>query len=191
MPDWVPAALARAPWVVVRRARPVSGAVPVGVRGAARGERWGAFVAPSAVAAHLSPEDIAASKAWQRLSRTWVPALRLLDILGRLLGERGLAWGPTGSVGFELASGIATANEESDLDVLIRTPQPMSLGEAREISGELARLPVRVDAQLELPGGAVSLVEYARGKEVLLRTPDGPRLVRSPWQPAVTGGKGV
>ena len=51
----------------------------------------------------------------------------------------------------------------SDLDVVIRAPQPWSLEYAREIADCLNRLPARVDAQLDVPAGAVALDEYACG----------------------------
>ena len=50
VPAWVPESLARVPWVVVRRARPQAGLIPVGVRGRARGERFAAWLAPAAPA---------------------------------------------------------------------------------------------------------------------------------------------
>ena len=190
LPAWAFAALTGSAWVVVRRAPTPAGRVPVGVRGRSRDERFGAFVACACVAACLSPEDLAAAKGWRGAPRT--PALRALDPVDELLGGLDLMWGPTGSAGFELASGVAATNDQSDLDVLIRAPLPMPLEEAREARDRLARLPVRVDAQLDVPAGAVSLDEFARGGEVMLRTPDGPRLVRFPWcshQPAATRGR--
>jgi phosphoribosyl-dephospho-CoA transferase len=93
----------------------------------------------------------------------------------------GLAWGPTGSVGFELATGTAVVGPASDLDVVVRAPEPWSHVRARELADDLARLPVRVDTQLDTPSGAVALAEYARGGRVLLRTPDGPKLTNDPW----------
>jgi phosphoribosyl-dephospho-CoA transferase len=103
-----------------------------------------------------------------------------------LFAALGLAWGPTGSVGFELATGVAAASTDSDLDVVVRAPEPLPLGNAREIADHLNRLPTCVDAQLDTPAGAVMLSEYARGDRVLLRTPDGPRLTWDPWRDATT-----
>ena len=46
----------------------------------------------------------------------------------------------------------------------------------------MSKLPVRIDVLLETPAGAVALAEYARGKSVvMLRSPQGPRLVADPW----------
>jgi phosphoribosyl-dephospho-CoA transferase len=187
VPAWVPVSLARAPWVVVRRAPTKAGLVPVGVRGRARAERFAAFLAPTAVAARVSPEDLAGTRGWRHAFHTrWPGAVRALDALDELFTFLGLAWGPPGSVGFELATGTAVVGPASDLDVVVRAPEPWSLARARELAADLARLPVRVDTQLDTPTGAVVLSEYARGGRALLRTPDGPKLVNDPWRHAAT-----
>ena len=182
VPAWVPASLARAPWVVVRRARSLDGLIPVGIRGRTRGERFAALLAVDAVIERVSPEDLAAARSWRHMPRARsVRSLRVLDAVDELCTSLGLAWGPTGSVGFELATGGPSAGVASDLDVVIRAPQPWSLEYAREIADCLNRLPARVDAQLDVPAGAVALDEYARGGPVLLRAPDGRGLTRDPW----------
>jgi phosphoribosyl-dephospho-CoA transferase len=187
VPAWVPAALARAPWVVVRRAPTIAGLVPVGVRGRTRAERLATFLAPTATAARVTPEGLAAARGWRHAFRTrWPSAVRVLDAVDELFTFLGLAWGPTGSVGFELATGAAVAGPASDVDVVVRAPGPWSFARARELADDLARLPVRVDTQLDTPSGAVALAEYARGGRVLLRTPDGPKLVDDPWRHGAT-----
>jgi phosphoribosyl-dephospho-CoA transferase len=187
VPDWVPTSLARAPWVVVRRARPPAGLIPVGVRGSARAQRFAALLAPDAVAACVTPEDLVAERVWHHIPRARrVGYLLVLDAVDELFSSLGLIWGPTGSVGFELATGVAAAGTASDLDVVVRAPEPWPLEGAREIADHLNRLPARVDAQLDVPVGAMSLAEYARGGRVLLRTPDGPTLTRDPWREATT-----
>jgi phosphoribosyl-dephospho-CoA transferase len=187
VPAWVPASLARAPWVVVRRAPTIAGLVPVGVRGRTRPERLAAFLSPTDVAARVSPEGLAAARGWRHAFRArWLGAVRVLDAVDELFTFLGLAWGPTGSVGFELATRVAVAGPASDLDVVVRAPEPWSFARARELTDGLARLPVRVDTQLDTPSGAVALAEYARGGRVLLRTPDGPKLVNDPWRHGAT-----
>jgi phosphoribosyl-dephospho-CoA transferase len=187
VPAWVPASLTRAPWVVVRRAPTIAGLVPVGVRGRTRSERLAAFLAPSAVTARVGPEGLAGARGWRHSLRArWPDAVRVLDAVDELFTFLGLAWGPTGSVGFELATGVAVAGPASDLDVVVRAPEPWSFARARELADDLARLPVRVDTQLDTPSGAVALAEYARGGRVLLRTLDGPKLVNNPWRHSAT-----
>jgi phosphoribosyl-dephospho-CoA transferase len=186
-PTWVPTSLARAPWVVVRRARGPAGFIPVGVRGSTRAERFAALLAPEAVAARVTPEDLIAERVWHHMPRALrMGPIRVLDAVDELFSSLGLVWGPTGSVGFELATGVAAAGTASDLDVVVRAPEPWPLESAREIADHLNGLSVRVDAQLDVPVGALSLAEYARGGRVLLRTPDGPRLTWDPWRDATT-----
>jgi phosphoribosyl-dephospho-CoA transferase len=181
-PAWVAAALARAPLVVVRRAAWVAGLAPVGVRGQTRSERYAAFLAPGGIAGRITPEDLAARRGWRGSRRAEeVGALRALERVEALLGALGLGWGPAGSVGFELASGVPTATAASDLDVVIRAPQRLPLDSGRRLIAALADAPVRVDVQMETPAGAVSLAEYARGGPMVARTAQGPRLVAGPW----------
>jgi phosphoribosyl-dephospho-CoA transferase len=113
-------------------------------------------------------------------------ALQVLGVVDELFASFGLTWGPTGSVGFELATGVAVASSTSDLDVVVRAPEPWSVENARDIEDNLAPLPTRVDVQLDTPAGAVMLAEYTRGGRVLLRTPEGPRLTCDPWREAAT-----
>jgi phosphoribosyl-dephospho-CoA transferase len=187
-PAWVSTSLARAPWVVVRRARGPAGLIPVGVRGSIRAERFAALLAPDAVVARVTPEDLIAERVWHHMPRARRPGpLQVLDTVDELFSSLGLVWGPTGSVGFELATGFAVAGNASDLDVVVRSPEPLPLESAREIADNLSRLPTCVDAQLDTPAGAVMLNEYTRGERVLLRTPDGSRrLTRDPWRDATT-----
>ena len=186
-PTWVPTSLARAPWVVVRRARGPAGLIPVGVRGSTRAERFAALLAPEAVAARVTPEDLIAERVWHHMPRARrMGPIRVLDAVDVLFSSLGLVWGPTGSVGFELATGVAVVGNASDLDVVVRSPEPWLLESAREIADHLNRLPTCVDAQPDTPAGAVMLNEYARGERVLLRTPDGPRLTWDPWREAAT-----
>jgi phosphoribosyl-dephospho-CoA transferase len=187
VPAWVPTSLARAACVVVRRAHAPAGLIPVGVRGRTRAERFSALLALDAVAARVTPEDLVCARGWRNMVRArWISSLRVLDEVDGLFAALGLAWGPTGSVGFELATGVAAASTDSDLDVVVRAPEPWPLESAREIADHLNRLPTCVDAQLDTPAGAVMLSEYARGDRVLLRTPDGPRLTWDPWRDATT-----
>jgi phosphoribosyl-dephospho-CoA transferase len=146
------------------------------------------LLAVDAVTERVSPEDLAAVRSWRHMPRARrVGSLRVLDAVDELCTSLGLAWGPTGSVGFELATGVPSTGVASDLDVVIRAPQPWSLEYVREMADCLNRLPARVDAQLDTTAGAVTLAEYACGGHVLVRTPDGPRLTRDPWREATNG----
>lgn len=185
LPAWAGAPPGPAATVVVRRAPPRGGLLPVGLRGASRSERLAAWVAPADVVRRVRPEALAAGRAWRRPGCRRVAPLEALDAVAAVLEVRSLSWGPVGGAGFELATGVPCLGPESDLDLLVRAPAAPGRGEARRLLEALARLPVRIDLQLETPAGAVALAEYARpGGPVVLRTAEGPRLVEDPWAAA-------
>jgi len=183
LPAWAEAALARAPWVVVRRARSADGLIPVGVRGTTRTERLAAWVNPDAVLECLTPPQLAVRAGWRGSERgARLPALAALEAVAALMQRHELIWGPCGSVGFELASGAATATEDSDLDLMVEARAPPPRAAAAALHASLARLPARADVLLEGPQGAVALEEYALARAPLvLRTAEGPRLVDDAW----------
>lgn len=182
-PEWVQEALTKAPFAVVRRAPVKNGEIPVGIRGSSRSERFAAFILEESITEHITPESLVEQKAWkQSPRRNEIYALGCLDRIDEILQFYQLPWGPGGSVGFELASGMATVTAASDLDIVVRPPSFLSIEEAEGILHEFSTLPVKVDAQVETPNGAISLIEYVRGgSQILLRTMDGPRLVKNPW----------
>lgn len=173
-PQWVAHALDSTPWVVVRRARAPDGMIAVGVRGRGRSQRHGAYVAAADVREVVAPEKLTHVSAPGRD----IPALAALSSLRPFLDHTGLRWGPTGSVGFELATGRATAGPDSDLDLVVRAD---GVGETRAglvvLDDAFRSSAVRVDCQIETPCGAVALAELVGdGREVMVRTSDGPRL---------------
>lgn len=183
-PLWVQSALERAPYVVVRRQGARIGMVAVGVRGQTRSERYAAFLPTHAIRQRITPEELAQARGWTTSPRfSTSQALQALVVVADVLEAGEVAWGPVGSVGFELASGQPTVTGSSDLDVIISAPGRLSQASARMLSTRLSSLPVRVDIQVETPFGAFALLEYAREMfRVVLRTPDGPRLVQDPWE---------
>ncbi|MGO1074096.1 malonate decarboxylase holo-ACP synthase [Inquilinus sp. CA228] len=180
LPGWAASSLAAAPWVVVRRALPFGGLLPIGIRGSGRSERCAAWLPPGAVVECRTPEDLAAARAWEKHPRrAEIPALTGLDAVAALFSRSD--WGPAGSVGFELATGRSTANPDSDLDIVLRAPGRIGPDAAGRLLAALAALPVRIDVAVETPLGACSLAEIAAGGTVVVKTPTGPRLVRDPW----------
>lgn len=184
-PEWVRAALERAPWAVVRRAEAPAGFVAAGVRGSARDQRFGTWLHHQDIEAVCSPEDLLQRE--PQAGRSTLPAFAALTLLReRVSPLREFAWGPTGSTGFELASGVATLSATSDLDLLIRLPERSEAALLRSLADVLAhaaaRAGTRVDAQVETPAGGVALAELVAGKpRVLVRANDGPRFVADPW----------
>ena len=215
-PEWVGIALARLPVVVVRRAGAPKGLVSVGVRGESRSQRYGALISIAEIERCAGPEMLLDDVLPDRMSglplsvselscaqgsaqttagfirpprdvsRAGLPAFMVLQGLAPVLRRFRLVWGPTGSVGFELATGLPVVQAGSDLDVLIRLPEWIGrdTGQSllRTLSTQAAQAGVRIDAQLETPGGAVSLAEYAGStRRVLLRGSGEPIFVDDPW----------
>lgn len=183
-PAWLPSAFAEAAFAVVRRASAPAGFIAVGFRGAQRSQRYGTFAAREAVLSVYAPEDL--------VDRPPNPERRGLKAFTALREIRArqcldaLVWGPTGSVGFELATTYPSATATSDLDLLIRVPAPLDREHARALRERLSSIEreygLRVDTQLETPAGGVALGEWAQDKpRVLARSATGPRLVHDPW----------
>lgn len=188
-PDWVTQAIRAAPWVVVRRAALNGDLIPVGVRGAERNARWAGWLSPDHMVERLSPEALPQRANALSIDRSALPALSALSPLAAILAGHGLSWGPTGSVGFELASGRPTVKATSDLDALVRCPRPLPRETAADLVRQIGELGVRCDLILETPAGGVALLEYARAEgPVAARGRDGPRLVDDPWAVEQTDG---
>jgi phosphoribosyl-dephospho-CoA transferase len=174
-PQWVRTALTQAPWVVVRRAVATPGHLAVGVRGTHRHQRHPLEVAQAAAIEVLRPEDLRPATG---SSASDTPAITSLRTAMPLLDDFGHPWGPTGSAGFELATGHPTTTLCSDLDLVVRLPKLPSANQIATLAAELSALSAHVDCQLDTDRGAVSLTELAGGPEqILLRTLTGAHLV--------------
>jgi phosphoribosyl-dephospho-CoA transferase len=184
-PDWARTQLQHAPWVVVRRSAHRSGLWPVGVRGALRAQRCAAWLPDRAVDDRVTPQLLASRRAWrQHWGNEAHPPIVVLEEVALILAALGHdgRWGPCGSVGFELATGLPCTTRDSDLDLVLQAERPMAREDAARLHADLTKLAVRIDLLLEMPHGAVALSEYATvGDMMLLRSAQGPRLVRDPW----------
>ncbi|MFV3289844.1 malonate decarboxylase holo-ACP synthase [Pseudomonas sp. NY11955] len=175
-PQWALEVLANGRPVVVRRSTCEEGWVAVGLRGQGRAQRLGALMRVADIQRQQSPEVLRV-----KVQSPW-PALQALASVAPVMQASGLAWGPTGGVGYQLATGIEVVHAGSDLDLLMRTPRPLARTQARELLDILDCAPCRIDVQLETPLGAVALREWAGfARRVLLKSPHGPRLVSDPW----------
>lgn len=176
-PAWARQVLASGQPVVVRRALVAADQIAVGIRGASRDQRFATVMSLSRVLRCLSPEQLIA-----QLPAGELPAFRALTVLKPVFEDLQRPWGVTGSVGFQLATGVAVVRAESDLDLLLRVPTELSRHEARELQQLLDDSPCRVDLQLETPAGAIALREWAGGSaRVLLKCATGARLIEDPW----------
>ncbi|MDX3895093.1 phosphoribosyl-dephospho-CoA transferase MdcG domain-containing protein [Pusillimonas sp.] len=124
------------------------------------------------------------------------PNAALLDVFPAMAAI-GLPWGPTGGLGFALATGLPVLHEGSDIDLLVRAPAPLSQGQVRALAAVVERSERPVDLQIDTGQGGFSFKEWAgcdpqragpphgRGglRRVLLKTGAGPVLVQDPWRP--------
>ncbi|MFC5476278.1 malonate decarboxylase holo-ACP synthase [Paraherbaspirillum soli] len=187
LPPWATAAwLARAPLVMRRELVSDPDYIPVGLRGTHRSQRAKAYLARQAVARCVTPEQLVSGAAWHRHSQSRLcafPAFKALATLAPSLLASGLCWGPTGSVGFALASGLPVLRLESDLDLIVRACKPLSTAQTALLLALSAASICRIDIQIETGHGAFSLSEWTNGhRRVLLKTDHGPLLTEDPWR---------
>jgi phosphoribosyl-dephospho-CoA transferase len=177
VPAWVVESVSAGQPVVVRRALSAAGQVAVGVRGPLREQRFATFMDVAAITRRVRPEELCHVQV-----RRDFPALRALAQLRSHLDGSGWAWGVSGSAGFELASGFDALHEGSDLDLILRTPSPLSRVDAQALVAALDTAVCRVDLQLQTPFGAVALREWAgASSRVLLKNAIQATLVTDPW----------
>jgi phosphoribosyl-dephospho-CoA transferase len=175
-PAWAVDAICAGHPVVVRRALAEAGQVAIGVRGCLREQRFAAVMPMAAVRRRVVPEALRAV-----ISTRDLPALQALQQVRPVLGQA--SWGVSGSAGFELASGIEALHAMSDLDLILRAPEPLDRNQARALLVRLDKAVCSVDLQLQTPFGAVALREWAGpSRRVLLKTASGAHLVLDPWQ---------
>jgi phosphoribosyl-dephospho-CoA transferase len=176
-PAWVEKSLTAAPFLVVRRAPPLEGAIAIGVRGNSRDERWPGYVYLERIEAIFSPFELCSGNSICPGRLEAISALRNLTALEKKWCNVDFKWGPGGSVGFELASGYPAATPQSDLDIVIFAPESFDHLYARELLSS-------VDVTVEAPECAFKLKDYVAGNgaPVLLRCVAGPRLGAAPWR---------
>jgi phosphoribosyl-dephospho-CoA transferase len=94
-----------------------------------------------------------------------------------------MTWGPGGSAGYELASGIPAVRDGSDLDLILFVPKKLDMTEAQDLWRIISSAPGKVDALVETPFCGFSLQEFvtALPRKILLRTSDGRILGSNPW----------
>lgn len=180
---WADAEWMRSAPLVVRRETTVAEQVPVGLRGKARSQRSKGYVPRAAVQRCMSPELLAAALPNRCACTKAFAALTALQVIAPALDAIGLAWGPTGGVGFFLATGLPVLRSDSDLDLVVRAPQPLGSAQAMALAEVQRHSACRIDIQVDTGHGAFALAEWARdGGRVMLKTNDGPLLCTNPWQ---------
>ncbi|KJZ65632.1 malonate decarboxylase holo-ACP synthase [Pseudomonas fluorescens] len=178
-PSWVIESIRGGQPVVVRRALSAADHIAVGVRGRLREQRYATVMSVDAIQRHVRPEALCHVSIDRDL-----PAVRALNQLRPMLDSFEWVWGVSGSAGFEMASGFQALHESSDLDLILRTPQPLSRVQGQELVKFLDAAVCWVDMQLQTPNGAVALREWAGpSKRVLLKNASEACLVGNPWNP--------
>lgn len=184
LPSWAsPASLGRAP-VVVRRERVADrGLIPVGLRGQTRSQRLGAYLECGAVLRSISPEMLAQEAAWRRQPQLRrFPAVAALGRVAPMLNASRLRWGPGGSTGYALASGLPVLRPDSDLDLVVRAQAPLTPDQAGLLKATLSGCECRIDIQVDTGSGGFSFAEWIRESgRVLLKTGIGPFITSDPW----------
>ncbi|CAI8716019.1 MULTISPECIES: malonate decarboxylase holo-ACP synthase [unclassified Pseudomonas] len=179
-PAWVVESISAGQPVVVRRALSAPDFIAVGVRGRLREQRFATVMSIDTISRRVTPEALCHVSIDRDL-----PAVHALTQLRPLLDDYGWAWGVSGSAGFELASGFQALHERSDLDLILRTPQPLDRLKAQALVKILDAAVCQVDMQLQTPFGAVALREWAGpARRVLLKNAREACLVIDPWEQA-------
>jgi phosphoribosyl-dephospho-CoA transferase len=180
-PQWARAALEHCSWVVVRREHADEESIAVGVRGVRREQRWAGLADLTDVCQAIGPGLLRCCTAHPM--RLTLPAIEALRYVESKLAGWSTEWGPVGSTGYELATGLYVTSEDSDLDLVIYAPEPMERGMAQDLFNVLKLAPANVDVRIETPHGGFSLEEYVRERTgcILLRTASGRVLVQDPW----------
>ncbi|WP_316848860.1 malonate decarboxylase holo-ACP synthase [Pedobacter agri] len=175
-PEWLSDALSGSMIGVIRRAVARPGLLPLGIRGSKRGERFAAWLPLESVQSYIKPSALSNPDHWNAKYQHELPAtVWSLNKISPILNKAGFDWGPTGSTGFELATGKSSIKPTSDLDLVIEMPEIFDLKEASLLLYRLESFSEsRVDIQLETPTGAVSLKEYVTSATVLVKTAIGP-----------------
>lgn len=180
LPAWVVESISAGQPVVVRRALSAPDFIAVGVRGRLREQRFATVMSIDTISRRVTPEALCHVSIDRDL-----PAVQALTQLRPLLDDYGWAWGVSGSAGFELASGFQALHERSDLDLILRTPQPLDRLKAQALVKILDAAVCQVDMQLQTPFGAVALREWAGpARRVLLKNAREACLVIDPWEQA-------
>lgn len=181
LPVWARAVIERGEPVVVRRGWRDGANLPIGIRGTSRNRRHAARVEPNHVSGPPTTPEMLAEKEASARDRA-IPALVRLADLRAVMDPWSGTWGIGGAVGYELACGVAACHMESDIDLILRLPEAPARAVLAALAERLARLPVRIDVQLETPAGGVALADWlSEAPKVLIKSDQGPYLAADPW----------
>lgn len=174
IPDWAIGSPASKNFAVVRRMPIMDNKVPIGLRGDTREQRFGTFIDKNNILEVITPPSLV-NRIENFNNKPYYAALKSMK---EQFEKMDILWGPTGSVGFELATSIKVTKKSSDIDLCIYMKQIQ-----RELLMEIWRflegLNQRVDVQVEIASvGAFLLNDYVKHEKsgFIVRTPYGPQL---------------
>lgn len=172
VPDWVKARPASRHHAVVRRMKTTAQTVAIGLRGKGRSERIAGFIKKADIEEIITPQSLVSGLAHDRNSRFH----DILTEIDAIVSPFGYEWGPTGSIGFELATGIPVTTHTSDLDMTVYVPSSPDYQVLVQLYEQLQQCSLRIDAQIEFGKmGAALLADMVKFKSgFLLRTSSGP-----------------
>ena len=183
VPDWVHLVWnPKLPLVCRRDSSTEYCLLPVGIRGRIRKERCALWINENRVARRVTPRDVVAL--------LYTCSLRTPAVQGaRFFAETDwpFYWGITGSCAYSLVTGTNVMHRTSDLDLVIRSASPLRKADLRQWVRVASGCMCRTNTQIDTGVGAFSLNEWMQSDTVLLKTNQGPRLVRNPWE-GVPGG---
>ncbi len=180
LPEWVARQWRTSLPLVVRRDIQHGGRIPVGIRGMKRSQRAAAWVNENAVRRVVTPESLVTDPL-ALLHSTFVSQPPLQALIMLVQRPWPWVWGVTGSCGYALATEIPVMHAHSDLDLLVRCPQPAAPDDLLRLAQWLQALPCRADAQIETPFGGFALGEWLRDGRAMLKTAGGPLLTTKLW----------
>lgn len=175
-PDWVHSTASSLQYGVVRRMPITNQKVPIGLRGVTRDQRFGTFIHENNIIEVIKPTSLV-SRIDQFQGQNYYYSLeRIREEFNKLK----VSWGPTGSVGFELATSIMVTSPNSDIDLSIYLDK-IENDILKEVGDFIVTLNQRIDVQIEVPMlGAVLLQDYLNNKETgfIVRTQYGPQICK-------------
>ncbi|MEK9196953.1 malonate decarboxylase holo-ACP synthase [Ureibacillus sp. 179-F W5.1 NHS] len=176
IPEWVYDAQSAANYGVVRRMPVSNQLIPIGLRGNSREQRFGTFIHENHVVEVITPNSLV-NRIDRFNNKFYYP---ILNEIRDQFQKFDLIWGPTGSIGFEIATSINVTTGKSDIDLSIYVD---SIEESllEEVGKCLNGFSKPIDVQVEVPNiGAFLLKDYLSNKDqgFIVRTAFGPHLCR-------------
>lgn len=183
LPEWAKDSLSKAKIVVVRRGNLKNNLIPIGIRGKQKNQSWGCFLPKDKILKHYHPDYFIAHQSWRNLphDRQAMLAFQALVKIVPLLTK--LRWGVSGSLVYEMATGIEMVHQTSDIDIIAWKVKPMSIKQAQLLLKQLNQFNVHADMQVVNRDRGFALEEYAmnRDAQILIKTNAGPQLSADPW----------